>query len=70
MVTNEQITEEAVPIVATPIPIAQIDPSPLNRHSDDTDADIAELAQTIEENGTAGDTRSFSEKDAGEPSAC
>ena len=52
MVTNGQATEEeAALIVATPIPIAQIDPSPLNRHSADTDADIAELAQTIEENG-------------------
>ena len=51
MVTNGHATEEAAPIVATPIPIAQIDPSPLNRHSDDTDADIAELAQTIIENG-------------------
>ena len=51
MVTNGQATEEAVPITATPIPITLIDPSALNRHSADTDADIAELAQTIEENG-------------------
>ena len=33
------------------IPVALIDPSCLNRHTGDEDADIAELAQTIAENG-------------------
>ena len=50
MVTNGQTTEETA-IVATPIPVSLIDPSALNRHSDDADPDIAELVQTITENG-------------------
>ncbi len=51
MVTNGQTTIDTAAIVAAPIPLTLIDPSPLNRHSADTDADIAELAQTIAENG-------------------
>ncbi|MDR0362993.1 MAG: ParB/RepB/Spo0J family partition protein [Planctomycetota bacterium] len=51
MVTNGQTTTGAAEIVATPIPVAFLKPSPLNRHCDDSDPDIAELAQTIHENG-------------------
>ena len=51
MVTNGQTAPELAAIVAEAIPVSLIDPSPLNRHSGDEDADIAELAQTIEENG-------------------
>ena len=45
MVTNGHTAE----IVATPIPVSLLTPSPLNRKCED--ADIAELAQTIAESG-------------------
>ena len=51
MVTNGQTATETTPIIAMPLPISLIDPSALNRHSADEDADIAELAQTIAEHG-------------------
>ena len=52
MVTNGQTAAaEHAEIVAKPVPVALIDPSSLNRHCDDSDADLAELAQTILENG-------------------
>ncbi len=52
MVANPIDTTNKFQFVAPQeIPVSLIDPSSLNRHCDDTDADIAELAQTIEENG-------------------
>ena len=51
MVTNGQTAISTTGIVVTPIPVALLDPSRLNRHCADSDADIAELAQTIVENG-------------------
>jgi len=51
MVTNGQTPAEAAEIIAKPIAVSLIDPSRLNRHCADSDADIAELAQTILENG-------------------
>lgn len=51
MVINGQTAVETAEIVAVPLPVSLIDPSPLNRRCDETDADIAELAQTISESG-------------------
>ncbi len=52
MVTNGQVTlASTAAAIADAIPVALIDPSPLNRHCTDEDADIAALAQTIAENG-------------------
>ncbi len=48
MVSNGQT---ATDIVAIPLPVSLIDPSRLNRRCDEADADIAELARTIAENG-------------------
>ncbi len=54
MVTNGQNTIDttaANEVIATPIPVALLSPSPLNRKCDDSDPDLVELARTIEENG-------------------
>lgn len=51
MQPNEQTAVKTIDIIAVPLPVALIYPSPLNRKSHDADADIAELAYTIDENG-------------------